>query len=148
MSRVSLVFIALGAFFYVVVYTHWLKRRSPLNVVIGGFAGSCAALGGWSSVTSGLSLTGVLLATIVFLWTPAHFWSLAIALQHEYRRAAVPMLPVLLGSLARLPMGMLTDRFGGRFVFTALLAFYASAAELINDTYGHIVLPTHPHAHA
>ena len=98
LNRVSLIFIALGAFFYVVVYTHWLKRRSPLNVVIGGFAGSCAALAGWSAVNPELSLAPILVGSMVFLWTPSHFWSLAIALQQEYRQAGVPMLPVLLGS--------------------------------------------------
>ncbi|TAK28559.1 MAG: protoheme IX farnesyltransferase [Chloroflexota bacterium] len=97
LSHASLVFIALGAFFYVVVYTGWLKRSSPLNVVIGGFAGSCAALAGWLAVSPQLSLTPVLVGTMIFLWTPSHFWSLAIALQQEYRQAGIPMLPVLLG---------------------------------------------------
>jgi heme o synthase len=97
LSLASMVFIALGAFFYVVVYTWWLKRTSPLNVVIGGFAGSCAALAGWTAVDPTITLTPAFLALFVFLWTPSHFWSLAIALKDDYRTAGVPMLPVLVG---------------------------------------------------
>ncbi|MBI4319751.1 MAG: protoheme IX farnesyltransferase [Chloroflexi bacterium] len=97
LNYLTVTFIALGALFYAGVYTLWLKRRSPLNVVIGGFAGSCAVLAGWTAVDSSLSLTPVLVALIVFLWTPSHFWSLAIFLKDDYRRVGVPMLPVLIG---------------------------------------------------
>ena len=87
--------IALGAFFYVVIYTVWLKRRSTLNIVIGGFAGSAAALAGWSSFAGSLNLQGALVAGIVFLWTPSHFWALALSIREDYASADVPMLPAV-----------------------------------------------------
>ncbi len=90
-------FIGLGVLFYVGVYTLWLKRRSTWNIVLGGFAGSCAALAGWSSIASWLQLTPWLMALIVFLWTPTHFWSLALRAKKDYAEAHVPMLPVVVG---------------------------------------------------
>lgn len=86
-----------GAFTYVAVYTLWLKRRSVLGVVFGGATGSTAVLGGWAAVDPELGLAPWLLAALVFLWTPAHFWSLGIARSAEYRRAGVPTLPVVAG---------------------------------------------------
>ncbi|MBI2325579.1 MAG: protoheme IX farnesyltransferase [Chloroflexi bacterium] len=86
-----------GAFSYVAVYTLWLKRRSVLGVVIGGATGSAAVLGGWAAVDPALGLAPWLLAALVFLWTPPHFWSLGIARLSEYRRAGVPTLPVVAG---------------------------------------------------
>ncbi len=132
----SLVFIALGAFFYVVVYTLWLKRSTPFGVIVGGFAGSCAVLAGWAAVSPHLSLTPLLLGLIVFLWTPAHFWSLAIVLKEEYRQVNVPMLPVLVGErmtawivLASTTLTVLASLlpywhslFGQTFLFVALFA--------------------------
>ncbi len=85
--------VALGAGIYLFVYTLWLKRRHPLNIVIGGAAGSCPVLAGWLTGAPGLSMTAWLLAGVVFAWTPAHFWSLALAYQEDYRQAGVPMLP-------------------------------------------------------
>jgi len=90
-------FIGLGVLFYVGVYTLWLKRRSTWNIVLGGFAGSCAALAGWSSITGWAQLTPWLMALIVFLWTPTHFWSLALRAKDDYANAGVPMLPVVVG---------------------------------------------------
>lgn len=87
----------LGAFVYAVVYTMWLKRRSWLNIVIGGLAGSFAMLAGGASVRPEFCLTPLLLALVMFLWTPSHFWSLALAHQADYARARVPMLPVVAG---------------------------------------------------
>ena len=89
---------ALGAFFYGVVYTVWLKRRTPLNIVVGGLAGSFAVLAGASAVAPG-DVGGVpmWLAIVLFLWTPPHFWSLAIACRKDYEAANVPMLPVVVG---------------------------------------------------
>lgn len=87
-----------GAFIYVVVYTLWLKRRNPLNIVVGGLAGSCAVLSGWALVDPGLGVLPLLLAAVVFLWTPAHFWSLALVRVDDYRRAGVPMLPAVVGA--------------------------------------------------
>lgn len=98
MNRVVALHLFGGAFVYVVVYTAWLKRRSALNIVIGGLAGSFAALAGGASVRPELCLPPVLLATILFLWTPPHFWALAIVYQDDYRTAGVPMLPVVQGA--------------------------------------------------
>lgn len=86
-----------GAFIYVVVYTWWLKPRSPWNIVVGGLAGSCAVLAGWSTITTQVAPALLGLGLLVFLWTPAHFWSLAIAHKADYRRTRLPMLPVLIG---------------------------------------------------
>ncbi|MBI3964224.1 MAG: protoheme IX farnesyltransferase [Chloroflexi bacterium] len=86
-----------GAFTYGVVYTMWLKRRTSLNVVVGGAAGSAAVLGGWAAAQPSLGLAPWLLAAVVFLWTPAHFWSLALARTDDYARAGVPMLSVVAG---------------------------------------------------
>jgi protoheme IX farnesyltransferase len=90
----------LGAFFYAVVYTVWLKRRTWLNIVVGGLAGSFAVLAGAAAVTPALSPEAVLLALVLFLWTPPHFWSLAIAWRADYAAAGVPMLPVVKGDAA------------------------------------------------
>ena len=90
-------FVFLGAFTYGVVYTLWLKRRTWLNIVIGGLAGSFAVLAGASAVDPGLAPAPVILAVVLFLWTPPHFWSLAFAFGEDYRRAGVPMLPVVVG---------------------------------------------------
>ena len=87
----------LGAFVYGVVYTVWLKNRTWLNIVLGGLAGSFAVLAGASAVDPGLSPAPIVLALVLFLWTPPHFWSLAMALHKEYADAGVPMLPVVVG---------------------------------------------------
>ena len=83
--------------FYVVVYTIWLKRTSPLNIVIGGAAGAVPPLVGWAAVTGDLSWTPWLLFGIIFLWTPPHFWALALRYRNDYAHAGVPMLPVVAG---------------------------------------------------
>jgi protoheme IX farnesyltransferase len=95
-SMVSL-HLFLGWFVYVIVYTAWLKRRSVVNIVIGGLAGSFAALAGGASVQPELSFPSLILAAIVFLWTPPHFWALAIAHVEDYRLSGVPMLPTVHG---------------------------------------------------
>lgn len=89
--------IALGIFFYVVVYTLLLKRRNVWNIVIGGFAGSAASMAGWATTTNSMDLLGFLVGWIVFMWTPPHFWCLAIKTKEEYSKANVPMLPVVYG---------------------------------------------------
>jgi len=88
---------ALGALVYGGLYTRYLKPRTPMNIVIGGLAGSCGALAGWSLADPGLALGGWLLALIVFLWTPSHFWGLAIARDADYRAVGLPMLPQVRG---------------------------------------------------
>lgn len=90
----------LGAFTYAIVYTVWLKRRSWLNIVVGGLAGSFAVLAGAAAVDPGLAAEPVLLAIVLFLWTPPHFWSLAIAARQDYQSNGVPMLPVIVGDEA------------------------------------------------
>jgi protoheme IX farnesyltransferase len=86
-----------GHFFYVVVYTMWLKRSTPQNIVIGGAAGAIPPIVGWVGVTGRLDLEAVLLFLVIFLWTPPHFWALALNKNSDYQRAGVPMLPVVCG---------------------------------------------------
>jgi len=90
--------IGLGIFFYVVIYTMLLKRRTVWNIVIGGFAGSAAAMAGWATTTNSIDVLGFLVGWIVFMWTPPHFWCLAIKQREEYSKAKVPMLPVIYGN--------------------------------------------------
>jgi protoheme IX farnesyltransferase len=91
----------LGAFFYAVVYTVWLKRRTWWNIVIGGLAGSFAVLAGAAAVAPhGLPAVPLVLAVVLFLWTPPHFWSLAMVCRDDYQAAGVPMLPVVVGDRA------------------------------------------------
>jgi len=106
----------LGAFTYAVVYTVWLKRRSWLNIVVGGLAGSFAVLAGAAAVDPAMSPLPLLLALVLFLWTPPHFWSLAIANQADYAAAGVPMLPVVVG----------TER-AARIVFWSTVALVAAS---------------------
>jgi len=93
-------YVFLGAFIYGVVYTMWLKRRSWLNIVVGGLSGSFAVLAGAAAVDPNLAPAPIILAVVMFLWTPPHFWSLAAALHSEYAQAKVPMLPVVVGHAA------------------------------------------------
>jgi protoheme IX farnesyltransferase len=90
--------LALGGFyFYVFVYTRWLKRTTPQNIVIGGAAGAFPPLVGWAAMTGTIDLTAVYLFLIVFYWTPPHFWALALLKQRDYGRAGVPMAPLVWG---------------------------------------------------
>ncbi|HEX3755179.1 MAG TPA: heme o synthase [Rhizomicrobium sp.] len=89
--------LAFTIFFYVVVYTLWLKRRTPQNIVIGGLAGALPPAIGWAAVTGSLSVAPLLLVAIIFIWTPPHFWALALWRSDDYARAGVPMLPVVKG---------------------------------------------------
>ena len=83
--------------YYALVYTVWLKRRTPLNIVIGGGAGASAPLIAWAAVTGRVELPAALLASIIFLWTPPHFWALSLYRRDDYERAGIPMLPVTHG---------------------------------------------------
>jgi len=98
LNGVAALYIFLGAFFYAIVYTVWLKRRTWLNIVIGGASGSFAVLAGAAAVDPSLSPVPILLAIVLFFWTPSHFWSLAIAQRDDYVAAGVPMLPVVVGN--------------------------------------------------
>ncbi len=86
-----------GFYFYVFVYTRWLKRTTPQNIVIGGAAGAFPPLVGWAAMTGALDLTAVFLFLIVFYWTPPHFWALALLKQADYGRAGIPMAPLVWG---------------------------------------------------
>ena len=97
LNLVSTFFIALGIFFYVVIYTIWLKRLNSSNIVIGGFAGSAASMAGWAAATGSMDILGFLVGFLVFVWTPSHFWCLAMKIKDDYADAKVPMLPVVIG---------------------------------------------------
>jgi len=97
LNAVSAFFIAVGIFSYVIIYTVWLKRKNTSNIVIGGIAGSAAAWAGWAAATGSMDLLGFLVGFLVFVWTPSHFWCLAMKIKDEYAQAEVPMLPVVIG---------------------------------------------------
>lgn len=92
--------LAFSIFFYAVVYTMWLKPRTPQNIVIGGAAGAFPPLIGWAAVTGDVTLMPVLLFALIFFWTPPHFWALALFINSDYAKAGIPMLPVVAGQAA------------------------------------------------
>jgi protoheme IX farnesyltransferase len=112
----SALFVFLGAFFYAIVYTVWLKRRTWLNIVFGGLAGSWAVLAGAAAADPHLGAVPLSLAFVLFLWTPPHFWSLAIACREDYAAAGVPMLPVVVG-----------DKRAAQIIFYSTLALVAAS---------------------
>jgi protoheme IX farnesyltransferase len=133
LNPVSAFFIALGIFSYVIIYTAWLKRRNSSNIVIGGIAGSAAAWAGWSAATGSMDLLGFLIGFLVFVWTPSHFWCLAMKIKDEYAQAKVPMLPVVIGmqrtskyilanTLILLPYSLMISAFGMGLVYTIIAA--------------------------
>jgi protoheme IX farnesyltransferase len=96
-NAVAAALLAFTIFFYVVIYTMWLKRRTPQNIVIGGAAGAFPPMIGWVSVTGSVDLASIALFLIIFMWTPPHFWALALWREGDYAKAGVPMLPVVAG---------------------------------------------------
>ena len=133
LNYVSAFFIALGIFFYVIIYTAWLKRLNSSNIVIGGFAGSAAAMAGWSAATGSIDILGFLVGFLVFVWTPSHFWCLAMKMKDEYSAANVPMLPVIIGmqktskyilvnTLILLPYSLMLYAFGLGIVYMVIAA--------------------------
>jgi len=133
LNYISAFFIALGIFFYVIIYTAWLKRLNSSNIVIGGFAGSAASMAGWSAATGSMDILGFLIGFLVFVWTPSHFWCLAMKMKDEYSAAKVPMLPVLIGmqktskyilinTLILLPYSLMLYAFGMGLVYTVIAA--------------------------
>ena len=129
--------IILGILFYVIVYTLWLKRNNASNIVIGGFAGSAASMAGWATATGSIDLLGFLVGWLVFMWTPPHFWCLAIKAREEYASVNVPMLPVLVGNqkaasyiflntLILLPYSISLYFFGLGLLYTIIAAFSGS----------------------
>ena len=126
-------FIALGIFFYVVIYTVWLKRLNSSNIVIGGFAGSAASMAGWSAATGSIDILGFLIGFLVFVWTPSHFWCLAMKIRDEYAEVKIPMLPVLIGmertskyilanTMILLPYSLMLYAFGMGVIYTVFAA--------------------------
>ena len=133
LNYISAFFIALGIFFYVIIYTAWLKRLNSSNIVIGGFAGSAASMAGWSAATGSMDILGFLIGFLVFVWTPSHFWCLAMKMKDEYSEARIPMLPVLIGmqktstyilvnTLILLPYSLMLYAFGMGLVYTVIAA--------------------------
>lgn len=138
LNLTSTFFIALGIFFYVIIYTVWLKRKNSSNIVIGGFAGSAASMAGWTAATGfvppvGIDLLGFLVGFLVFVWTPSHFWCLAMKIREDYAEAHVPMLPVLIGmqktskyilanTAILLPYSLALYAFGLGLVYVAVAA--------------------------
>ena len=96
----SAALLAFTIFFYAVVYTMWLKRFTPQNIVIGGAAGALPPVIGWAAVTGSVSLESAVLFAIIFLWTPPHFWALALFRQDDYRAVSIPMMPIAAGEAA------------------------------------------------
>ena len=94
---VAAAILGFASLFYVFVYTVWLKRRTPQNIVIGGAAGAFPPMIGWAAVTGDVTLAPIVLFLLIFMWTPPHFWALALFRNDDYRRAGVPMLPVVAG---------------------------------------------------
>ena len=151
LNYVTTFFIALGIFFYVIIYTVWLKRSNSSNIVIGGFAGSAAAMAGWAGATGSMDVLGFLVGFLVFVWTPSHFWCLAMKMKDEYSSAKVPMLPVLIGmektskyilanTLILLPYSLMLYAFGLGIVYTVIAA--ASGGLMLVYHYKLTKLPT------
>tara|TARA_R110001592_G_scaffold29350_10_gene106672 strand:- start:51706 stop:52611 length:906 start_codon:yes stop_codon:yes gene_type:complete len=92
--------LAFANLFYVLVYTMWLKRSTPQNIVIGGAAGAFPPMVGWAAVTGDIALPSIVLFAIIFLWTPPHFWALSLYANEDYKRAKIPMMPVVAGERA------------------------------------------------
>ncbi len=133
LNPITSFFIALGIFFYVIVYTVWLKRLNSSNIVIGGFAGSAASMAGWAAATGSMDILGFLVGFLVFVWTPSHFWCLAMKLKDDYKQAEVPMLPVVIGmqktskyilanTLILLPYSLMISAFGMGLIYTIIAA--------------------------
>ena len=145
----------LGFYFYVFVYTRWLKRSTPQNIVIGGAAGAFPPLVGWTAVTGRIDLSAALLFLIVFYWTPPHFWALALLKQHDYDRAGVPMAPLIWGeretmrqmvryALILIPVTILpalTGTFGSLYLATALVSGALFLGGLVRVLYARVWQP-------
>ncbi len=137
--------------FYVFIYTMWLKRRTPQNIVIGGAAGAFPPMVGWAAVTGDISIGSIVLFAIIFMWTPPHFWALALCRRGDYEKAGVPMLPVVAGvaetkrqillyTLVLAPLGAVPAMIGmASWYFGAIAAslgivFIALAVGILRDT--------------
>ena len=119
-----------ASFFYVFVYTIWLKRRTPQNIVIGGAAGAFPPMIGWAAVTGTVSVESVLLFSLIFFWTPPHFWSLALYKNEDYKKAGITMLPVVAGERATKRQIVLYSLILTPFVLAPYFVHIAGAAYL------------------
>ncbi len=145
--------LALAILFYVFVYTVWLKRRTPQNIVIGGAAGAFPPMIGWAAVTGDVSLVSLALFAVIFLWTPPHFWALALYRSGDYARAGIPMMPVVAGrastkrqmlayTLILVPVSLTPSLLGGAGLVYAAgaavlgLMFIASAVRVLREPEG------------
>jgi protoheme IX farnesyltransferase len=138
----SATLLAFTLYFYVVVYTMWLKRSTRQNIVIGGAAGALPPMIGWAAATGSLSLEPIVLFLIIFLWTPPHFWALALYRKEDYARAGVPMLPVVSGdrqtrlqillyTLVLVPLGLAPCALGYAGLLYGVTALITGAAMLV-----------------
>jgi protoheme IX farnesyltransferase len=145
--------LAFTIFFYAVIYSMWLKRATPQNIVIGGAAGALPPVIGWAAVTGNVSLEPLLLFALIFIWTPPHFWALALLKKRDYERAGIPMLPnvagddetrkqILLYSLALAPLGVapfalgMTGLLYGAVAIALGVLFLAFAAQVYRKREG------------
>jgi len=158
LNLVATLFIILGAAIYIPVYTILLKPRTAWNIVLGGFAGSCAALAGWYSVTFSEPLAALLLGALIFVWTPSHFWSLAVITEEDYSAVGIPMLPSVVGAgrasrfivantLILIPVSLLlTPFFPGTGLFIYLAAASVMDALLLATNIKLLLSPTKSNA--
>ena len=96
-NLIAALILAITILFYVFVYTIWLKRKTPQNIVIGGASGALPPVIGWAIATNGISLEPIILFLIIFIWTPSHFWALSLYKTDDYKKAKIPMLPITSG---------------------------------------------------
>ena len=135
-NLVAAFILAVSILFYVLIYTVWLKRRTPQNIVIGGAAGAFPPLIGWAAATGDVATLPVLLFLLVFLWTPPHFWALALFMKTDYAAAGVPMLPVVAGERStRTQIGLYT-------IPMAIAAIAPWALGLTGAVYGWVAVAT------
>ncbi len=151
-NLVAAALLAFTIFFYVVIYTMWLKRWTPQNIVIGGAAGALPPMIGWAAVTGTIDLGGISLFLIIFMWTPPHFWALALFREDDYGKAGVPMLPnvagrdetrkqILLYTLVLLPLTFLPALLGvsgplyvtGVALLSAIFLYYATSVYRLRE---------------
>lgn len=146
--------LACANFFYSIIYTMWLKRRTPQNIVIGGAAGAFPPMIGWAAVTGDVSLASLVLFALIFFWTPPHFWALALYSSTDYKRAGVPMLPCVVGdrstkiqmliyTLVLWPLGVLPTVLGvSGYVYLGIACvlntlFVIAALRVLRETEGY-----------
>jgi protoheme IX farnesyltransferase len=124
-------FVALGWFFYAVVYTMWLKRRTWLNILGGGFAGNATFLGGYALAKGTVDLPAVLISFAIYLWIPSHIWALAYRYRHDYRKAGIPMLPALIDERKAVVMISVLNILSAAYILLLYFIFGSGAAGFV-----------------